>query len=206
MTPWTQILHTELADVCMDMIEDNKLTYHNLDHVEAMYQYLADTNEDYDEALDWAVLCHDLVYDHLPDKEARSAEVFIRQAGIFDGCVLGDQGKDRVVKLILATQDHRVLEPYQSPIVRADLSGLADPVTVFTNYGALLLESKALYRVDERAFAENNIKFMKKLKISVAQNKTKDWQHAEFYSSVQSGINMTINISKMLTGYDYGEI
>lgn len=207
---WSQILHTELADVIMDNImqnvDDIGLTYHNMNHVDYMYNYLAESGEDYDEALDWAVLAHDMVYDNQPDKEIRSAEQFMQLAKTFDGCVLGDQGKERVVKLITGTINHLVTEPYLSPIIRADLSALAVPLHAFRNYNLIMKESINLYDVDEYQFAEANLKYMKKLKTVVIENRTKDWQHQNFYAAVQRGVNMTINISKMLTGYHYGEI
>lgn len=207
---WSQILHTELADVIMDNIEqnvaNNGLTYHNLDHLDYMYDYLAQSNEDYDEALDWAVLCHDLVYDNQPDKEARSAEQFLHFANTFEGCVLGDQGKERVVKLIMGTVNHLVTEPYLSPIIRADLAALAVPLHAFKNYSLLMEESHNLYGVDEYQFAEANLKYMKKLKTAVIENRTRDWHHQNFYAAAQRGVNLAINISKMLTGYHYGEV
>ncbi len=207
---WSQILHTELADVVMDMIETNVdsrlLTYHNMDHVDAMYAYLAETNEDYDEALDWAILFHDAVYDAQPEKERRSAELFTNLVKTFDGCVLGDAGKERVVELIMSTVDHVVTKPSMSPIIRADLAGLANPLNTFWNYSKIMLESKNLYGVTEYDFAIANVKYMQKLRNSVNLNWSKDGQHARFYSAVKRGINQTINISKMLQGYDCGEI
>jgi predicted metal-dependent HD superfamily phosphohydrolase len=207
---WSQILHTELADVVMAMIETNVdsrlLTYHNMDHVDAMYAYLEETNEDYDEALDWAILFHDAVYDAQPQKERRSAELFTYLVKTFDGCVLGDAGKERVVELIMSTVEHVVTKPSTSPIIRADLAGLANPVSTYHNYSKIMEESKNLYNVTETTFAEANILYMRKLRDTINSNWYKDAQHAKFYTYVKRGINQTINISKMLQGYDCGEI
>lgn len=207
---WSQILHTELADVVMERIysnsDDNMLTYHNMDHIDAMYAYLAETNEDYDEALDWAILFHDAVYDNQPQKERRSAELFTNLVKTFDGCVLGDAGKERVVELIMSTVEHVVTKPSMSPIIRADLAGLANPVTTYYNYSKIMLESKSLYNVTEVDFAEANILYMRKLKDTINSNWYKDTQHARFYTAVKRGIIQTINTSKMLQGYDCGEI
>lgn len=207
---WSQILHTELADVVMERIysnsDDNMLTYHNMDHIDAMYAYLAETNEDYDEALDWAILFHDAVYDNQPQKERRSAELFTNLVKTFDGCVLGDAGKERVVELIMSTVEHVVTKPSMSPIIRADLAGLANPVTTYYNYSKIMLESKNLYNVTEVDFAEANILYMRKLKDTINSNWYKDTQHARFYTAVKRGIIQTINTSKMLQGYDCGEI
>ena len=69
-----------------------------------------------------------------------------------------------------------------------------------------MLESKNLYGVTEYDFAEANIVYMRKLRNSVNLNWSKDGQHTRFYTAVKRGINQTINISKMLQGYDCGEI
>jgi predicted metal-dependent HD superfamily phosphohydrolase len=207
---WSQILHTELASVVVGMIEanvdSNGLTYHNMQHVDAMYAYLAETNEDYDEALDWAILFHDAVYDNQPAKERRSAELFTSLVKTFEGCVLGDAGKERVVELIMSTVEHVVTKPSMSPIIRADLAGLANPVSTYYNYSKIMEESKNLYNATEVDFAEANILYMRKLKDTVNSNWHKDTQHARFYIAVRRGIIQTINTSKMLQGYDCGEI
>jgi predicted metal-dependent HD superfamily phosphohydrolase len=207
---WSQILHTELADVVMDIIEtnvdSNMLTYHNMDHVDAMYDYLAETNEDYDEALDWAILFHDAVYDAQSEKERRSAELFTHLVKMFDGCVLGDAGKQRVVELIMSTVDHVVTKPCMSPIIRADLAGLASPISTYYNYSKIMEESKNLYNITETDFAEANILYMRKLRDTLNTNWQQDPQHAKFYVAVKRGINQTINTSKMLQGYSCGEI
>ena len=73
ITPWSQVQYTELFQMARLVIYNNsdhrKLTYHNWNHVKSMYQYLSDTDEPYDNALDWAVLFHDIVYDNKSDKE-----------------------------------------------------------------------------------------------------------------------------------------
>lgn len=207
---WSQIQKTTLAreviDIMVEESEELGLTYHNLNHIKAMYKYLADNQEDYDEALDWAILFHDSVYDNQPDKELRSAQLFKDLANTYEGCVLGQQGKERVVELIMSTVDHVVTKPAMSPIVRADLSALVDPLQTLRNYMLIMEESQNLYRVTEYDFAVANAKYMQKLRNSVNLNWSKDGQYAKFYSAVKRGINQTINISKMLQGYDCGEI
>ena len=207
---WSQVQHTPLARVVSDYIEQNtkryKLTYHNLDHVASMYAYLEYSKETYDEALDWAVLFHDAVYDDKPDKERRSAELFTEYSESVAGCVLGTEGRDRVVQLIMATVDHVETKPYTSAIIRADLSGLEDPVSTSHNYNKILSESKNLYNIVEHAFAEANIQYMRKLRNTVKLNQSKSSSNAKFYLAVLRGINQTINTSKMLQGYNGGEI
>lgn len=207
---WSKIQRTELAEAIIEYIEINsafnELTYHNIKHINYMYDYLYRTNESYNEALDWAVLAHDLVYDNKPDKEQRSAELFLQLAAEYHSHALSHHTKDRVVSLIMGTVSHLVTKPHLSPIVRADLAALANPVDAFHNYNLIMKESMNLYNISEYAFAESNIAYMKKLKVAVIENRTLDWSHEHFYTAVQRGINMTINISKMITGYNYGEI
>jgi hypothetical protein len=55
---WSRIQDTELATQAYLMMVDNAIVgceYHNNDHIEQMYQYLEDTNEQYDECQlrDW---------------------------------------------------------------------------------------------------------------------------------------------------------
>lgn len=207
---WSQIQPTTLARVVSDYITNNsaqyKLTYHNIAHVAAMYAYLEKSNEPYDECLDWAILFHDAVYDDKPQKELRSAELFINYSTSIPGCMLNTEGRNRVVDLIMSTVEHIATNPYLSPIIRADLAELASPVNTFHNYSKILEESKNLYSITDIAFAEANIAYMRKLRNSVNINWSNDTKHSEFYALVKRGINHTINISKMIQGYDCGEI
>jgi hypothetical protein len=208
---WSKIRYTQLASVIRNNIydntEENQLVYHTMNHINAMYEYLQQSNEPYDEILDWAVLAHDLVYDNLPNKEQRSAELFLQYAKQFSGCTLGDYGKQRVVNLIMATVDHVVTTPDTSAIIRADLAALANPVQTLRNYLLIMEESKNLYGSSgQEVFAENTIVFMRKLRNAVNQNWLNDPIHADFYLKIKRGINQTINISKAIQGYDCGEI
>jgi len=77
---WSRIQNTELATEAYVLMNENEMAgcqYHNNQHIEEMYQYLEDTDEPYDEALDWVVMFHDVVYDEKPEKEARSANCFL---------------------------------------------------------------------------------------------------------------------------------
>ena len=121
--PWTRIQDTELAEMARDMIHKNHhLAYHNWKHVDSMYQYLSDTNEPYDECLDWAVLFHDIVYDSQPEKEYRSAKMFKEMAEIYAECNPDIWERERACQLILQTADHihNPNRPGSSPIIRAD--------------------------------------------------------------------------------------
>lgn len=96
---WSKIQNTELAGEALLLITQNAWNgceYHNLLHVDEMYEYLEENNEPYDEALDWAILFHDIVYDNQPDKESRSASKFHEMQQKYRGCNLDTNGSDRV--------------------------------------------------------------------------------------------------------------
>lgn len=202
---WSRIQDTPLASEARGLIELNGLfgcTYHNLEHVESMYQYLADTNEPYDEALDWAVLFHDIVYDEKPEKEYRSAKAFVDMVKVYKGCNLRPAKQGQAHSLIMRTVDHIVMPEVKgsSAIVRADLHGLTNRLTAFQNFGKIMLESMKLYNIDMVTFAENSEKFMTALLHRVSGNITSDPDHRDFYLQVGDGILYTINLAQFVQG------
>lgn len=217
---WSKIQNTELAQTAIGHIVRNTfedqypdseviLHYHNLMHIQAMYDYLDKTNEPYDECLDWAVLFHDIVYDNQPEKEYRSAVMFSDMKAKYSGCDLNLLDEGHVAALIIATEKHSVTYPSSSAIIRADLHALTDTVQTFHNYNLILKESMCLYDIDEKTFAENNIRFMcgspfggdyRGLYGRVEKNMEKDPDHREFYKDVKRGIVSTINLSRILKG------
>jgi predicted metal-dependent HD superfamily phosphohydrolase len=166
-----------------------------------MYQYLADTNEPYDEALDWAILFHDIVYDEKSEKELRSAEVFVDMIHRYEGCTPDIWERDRVSQLILRTVDHTVTSVQgASAIIRADLHGLTKRLTSFENFGKIMKESMALYGIDEVEFCKNTEKFMTDLMFRVHSNIELDPNHTDFYLKVGEGIHLTITLARMIRG------
>jgi len=198
---WSRIADTELATKAWDILDVSDCEYHNGWHVLKMYNYLHETNEPYDEALDWAVLFHDIVYDANPEKEYRSAVSFRDMATQYSGCTPDIWERERACQLILQTADHVMSDrPGASAIIRADLHGLTNPVETFVNYYSILNESVCLYNIDEKTFADNNIKFMRELYKRVENNMELDPDHREFYKEVKRGIVSTINLSRILKG------
>jgi hypothetical protein len=199
---WSKIEDTALGKKAWSILDDSNCAYHNGWHVMDMYDYLHATNEPYDEVLDWAVLFHDIVYDNKPEKEFRSAKLFLKMVGEYSGCQLDTLENARVYDLIMHTSDH-VVRPSvlgSSAIIRSDIHALKDPVKVFYNYMSILDESIYLYNIDENTFAENNISFMGGLKARVEKNIELDTVHAKFYEGVSRGIESTINLSRILRG------
>lgn len=114
--------------------------------------------------------------------------------------------------MISATFDHLIhvhSSSGEKAIIRADLHALANPVDVVYNYLSIMEESMQLYKIDEKTFAENNIRFMGGNPISgndrglygrVEKNMETDPDHREFYEDVKRGIVSTINLSRIIRG------
>lgn len=179
--------------IAQHQIQSNECDYHNIDHITAMYQYLHDTNEPYDEALDWAILYHDVVYDKHSDKEERSAKYFAEHA-------LRSMSVDfisQVEELIMATKLHVVEKPHWSPIIRADLHALADLETTRSNAELIKTESMKLYGCSEEEWAKGTVEFMQGLCKRVRSNAEKyDKRHSDFHLKVYDGCIETIKVAK----------
>lgn len=194
MFVWSKIDEVDtLFLVVLHQMQHNECDYHNLDHIAAMYQYLQDTNEPYDKALDWAILYHDVVYDELPDKEERSAKYFAEHA-------LRSMSMDfvsQVEELIMATKLHIVEKPHWSPIIRADLHALANLEIATKNMELIKVESMKLYGVSEQEWAKATVEFMQGLCKRVHDNAfAKDTLHATFYLEVFGGCVETIKLAQ----------
>lgn len=197
---WSRIQETALAFHAHIKIVNNGCAYHNLEHVQSMYQYLDDTSEPYDEALDWAVLFHDIVYDDKPEKEFRSAKTFVDMVTRYGGCTLRPSEQARVYSLIMRTVDH-VVHPdvlHSSAIIRADLHGLTNQLTAFQNFGKIMEESMELYGFDMLDFAVNSERFMTALLHRVSGNISIDPNHSDFYRQVGEGILYTVKLSRFI--------
>jgi predicted metal-dependent HD superfamily phosphohydrolase len=199
MNEWTRLFSEygfpeyHIEDIVYNSYKLN-LKYHNIDHVSSMYKYLADTNEPYDKELDYAILFHDYVYDHKCDKEKRSAEAFERDVPSY--CELDCK---KVCMLINSTRWHNAT-PETSAIIRADLHGLAaDKATVLRNYANIMEESMSLYKITDKEFAKSNIEFMNGLYWRVYGNTISDPDYKDFYNKVLDGIELTRNISDLIS-------
>lgn len=201
---WSRIQDTELATEAYHLMNQNEIKgceYHNYSHIEAMYQYLEDTNVPYDEALDWAVTFHDIVYDNQPDKEDRSADMFLNMKNRYSGCNLTEKETSRVIDFIRSTKTHKLYGEGDlcEPIIRADLHALTDKVQTTNNFVKIMNESMNLYGCTVEEFATNNIQFMSGLHQRMALNiLIVDNGEEEFYYQVQNGINLTIRLAQSL--------
>lgn len=205
--PWSKIQRTELASYAIEQITENAVrgcTYHNLLHVDQMYEYLESTNEPYDEALDWAVLFHDVVYDAFPEKELRSARRFFDMQQMYRGCKLDMNGVDCVKLLILKTKEHLVMPESLlqkgTAIIRADLHALTSKTETAHNFVRIMDESLNLYDCSVEQFAQANAEFMRGLKLRVQQNveTCSRKEDAEFFKEVVQGIDLTLKLAEAL--------
>lgn len=203
---WSKIQDTELAIEAQLLMIENEIRgcyYHNISHIEAMYQYLEETYEPYDEALDWAVMFHDVVYDTESKKELRSAKRFFDMSKKYRGCNLDTNGIDRVQFLIMETEHHKVTDEVylkgSSAIIRADLHALTSKVDTVNNFTKIMNESLALYNCSIEDFATNNIKFMSGLHARMAINILNVKEDEKlFFEMVQEGINLTIRMAQAI--------
>jgi hypothetical protein len=199
---WSKIQNTELASEAFVRIGDNGCQYHNFDHIDNMYKFLELEKVPYDEALDWAVLFHDVVYDSKPNKEERSAKFFWEIHNKYRGCNLNVEDVDRVQLLIMETKNHIVTKDCyltgSSTIIRADLHALTDTVETINNFAKIMNESMILYGISVEEFAENNISFMANLRENMLSNLTMDNAHSDFYENVIRGIDLTVSIAKSI--------
>lgn len=198
---WSRIQHTELAAVLRNRIQNNTLEYslyyHNINHVNSIYDYFAAVDEPYRESTDWAVLVHDAVYDPDPEKELRSAELFIELAQ--------ERGMSRqlwsdVYYETMATVSHEITDPRHAAMVRGDLHQLTQPLQVYINHGDIVRESMRLYDKDMPTCMTGNLEFMRKMLPRVEQNQYADPDHADFWRQVCAGVKMTCAINELALG------
>jgi predicted metal-dependent HD superfamily phosphohydrolase len=202
---WSRIQDTDLGNFAYWRIVSNEIKgceYHNWDHVSAMYKHLQDTNVPYDEALDWAVLFHDMVYDAEPNKEQRSAELFIDMAAKYAGCNLSQFDQFSVTNLILRTADHRIelnMSAVEIAIIRADLHALTDKTKTIQNFVKIMNESINLYSCTVEEFAYNTSMFMEELRERVILNVLlSEGSDISFFNKVLAGIDTTINLAEAI--------
>lgn len=201
---WSRIQDTLLATEAYIIMCENEINgceYHNNSHIKAMYQYLKDTNVLYDEALDWAVMFHDIVYDKQPDKERRSLELFLNMIVTYKGCSLNATGIKVASDAIMSTKNH-LITPYSTAtdkaIIRADLHALTNKTQTVNNFVRIMNESMNLYGCTVEEFARNNVSFMDKLEETMLLNILVDADNESFYNSVIEGINTTRKLAQAL--------
>lgn len=163
-----------------------------------MFEYLSSNDYHYDPNLDISILFHDVIYDSKPDKELRSVDFFNEIIKDYEF----DIDHIEISNLIHKTIDHEISEysTYtERAIIRADLHQLCSGKYSFLNFHKIMKESMYLYGINEEEFAENNLKFMKKMKETCSNNMHNDYpEFKDFWCNIIDGIEDTEKISKII--------
>lgn len=198
---WTRLETSFLASV-KKQYKKNKAAgcyYHNWAHICVCYEYLEATGVPYDESLDFAVLFHDAVYDHLPEKELRSAEFALK--------MIDETYKHKglgVKEIIMGTANHLVTPDtnWQTrAMIRADLSALGDSTCLepLKDFANIARESLKLYPgLTIGQYCENTCSFMDGLLGRLMTNIENDPENTTFYRDTMDGIITTMLISGLM--------
>lgn len=185
------------VQTCKFVMTGGKRTYHNKHHIAKCFEYLERMGVPYNIELELALWWHDTVYDDQPNKEKRSAELWLAKGVLPSGASAGS-----IYRKIMLTEHHSVADvsdEFDVWMIKADLSGLAEPVETITNYAKIMDESIALYNVTPKEFARANINFLRELASRMGHNYqlTQD----RFWIDVMDGIHQSISMSRyMLEG------
>jgi hypothetical protein len=155
-----------LPDQLLDWLEqfhnvDKARKYHNWHHVNRLYTWADKWGFKYDLVLDIAIAFHDAVYDHLPNKELRSAELIHEIVPRFlpniEQSVL-----DQAYQLVLTTEDHTPTK--DNRLILCDLADFSVEFFRKINEQNVLLECHAVYGITKVEFYRNNITFVRALR------------------------------------------
>lgn len=147
---WTKLRGTEIWTLAERQYDSPAgRAYHNMGHVEHLYEVAEELGYPYDEDLDQAILRHDVIYDKNPQKEFRSALWML-------GTVHEASAKTK--SLVMSTADHTPCE--DNRLIILDLYDLSIKDRREANLILIREESKSLYEISEADFKEANIAFM----------------------------------------------
>lgn len=190
---WTKLEFTGLwADAEAEYRKPGRY-YHNIDHIRRMYFHAVKFGFEYDRDLDVAILCHDVIYDADPDKEARSAEWAYEHIHKWHW---GWTGK--IEQLILSTEDHEVELYRDNRLIMLDLADLADPIRRAFNYELIKAESMHLYGITDKQFAAANREFMKNLARNFTPEAVNGIGYYDFWDKILEGIWYTVECSEKI--------
>lgn len=197
---WSKVYDTDFGVfliACMEHnVEKYGLVYHTISHIESMYDYLDETGEPYSEALDWAVLGHDVIHDTCPKKELRSAEFFRKHSKEYG---IPSNIASNAVEMIRATVKYQSRNKKVSPMIRAALHQLADPAKAISNYNQVMQEIMHLRGIDRYTFAQGNKSFLAVMAKRIERNKLElDTDNFEFFDAVSRGIEVSNQLSDVI--------
>jgi predicted metal-dependent HD superfamily phosphohydrolase len=138
--PWTRLEDTPIWHECKRLYcLDRKRSYHNFEHIRAMYDDAYTLGYKYDPWLDHAILAHDLVYDDKPNKEIRSVQDY---ATIFEDTYKRSLPSE-VYNHVFKTVDHEFSSDNRMVIL--DLWGFSDAERCSRNFYSIVRENTNMY-------------------------------------------------------------
>lgn len=195
-TSWSKLLHTDMGEFVRATMDDPRLTYHNITHIERLYAKAKEWGLPYNRTLDGAILWHDAVYDADPDKEIRSADLAQQCARDnpqwFEHIDLAEMNAQ-----ILSTINHTVTDDVSPLMLQLDLAELADPVRRRVNFWDLLQEATNLYDVDIPTACAGTAEFIKTMHTVQYNNSLHHTQaaHGEFWTDVCQGCEVVYDMA-----------
>lgn len=110
-------------------------------------------------------------------------------------CVGPIEGLDLTIvdALIETTINHSLTD--DNRVVKMDLCDLTIPRQTAINYDLIASESRELYGIDGKAFAEGSVNFMTSMRQTMMMNGRMD-EKSQFWSLVLRGIDQTISLSE----------
>ena len=196
MSDWSQLIDTPIGVIARTYHDiDSNRYYHNWIHIQRLLWHAETTlHYAYDPNLDLAIMFHDSIYDSHPNKELRSANLFMT---VYDGIgPISGVDPDIVYQLIMDTERHENVRQDERMIC-LDLADLSDSVQTEINHQLILDESMALYGITQEQFAQNSIPFMQGLKSRVKNNRDIS-NDPTFWDAVENGIDQTIALNLKL--------
>lgn len=186
---WTRLEGTPIWNLAKAAYDrDPRRTYHNWQHVLRLYHHAEHTfHLPYDEQLDRAILAHDVIYDHLANKELRSADWLLAN----DPLATQD-AHDHIMR----TAGHSIST--DNRIILLDLADFMEPSEIVGARTRLEKESIALYGINALTFAQANAEFLEKMARNYSPARTVELPLHEqsAFSRIQSGIFDSLQISK----------
>lgn len=194
---WSQLINTTMGEYVASRMSNPSLTYHNFGHIQRLYAKAAEWNLPYDINLDCAILWHDSVYDALPDKELRSAEL-VRETYFTMPHWFDDIDLPEVTSMILNTMSHNVMPEVNSLMLKLDLAELGDSLRMKENFWSILQESQNLYEIGVSDAAKGTLDFMAVFAIVMDKNHNDDFHSEQFigdgdeyWTKVCDGVKIT---------------
>lgn len=186
---WTRLEGTQLwtkAKACYD--SDPRRLFHDWHHIERRYMHAELTfGLEYDAELDKAILSHDVIYDHLPYKELRSA-IWLNENDPEDSLA--------AMSHIMATANHA--PGADNRMVLIDLADLMNPARIVPDRMLVKQEIMALNGITEMQFAAGNADFFRQMHRHLGDPilaGLPKWER-EAFVKIRAGVETIIKISE----------